>query len=159
MILVIYLARIDLPNERNKKPIGVVHVIAAFCSILHQRKMKSKLGKKSRKYSLKTSSPQKLLDEYISNPKQGLPQTVQHIYTERVYWYVSAFVGMKDKYDSSKSFNIAQSELYRDVYMSLDHRQIKSKLDEYRNYMVDAVNKFVDINNRQDTNYEWIYGG
>lgn len=158
VIEVIYLARADLPNEKNMKPIGVVHVIAAFCSILHQRKMKSKIGKKSRKYSLKKSAPQKLLDEYMSNPKQGLPPSVQYIYTERVFWYGSAFLGRKDKYDSSKSLNITQSEIYRDVYMSLDHKKIKEKLDEYRAYMVDAANKFVDFHNRKDTNYEWTYG-
>jgi hypothetical protein len=157
--LQLYLLAAGLPSERNAKPIGIAHVVAAYCSVLHQRKSKSKSEKKSRKYGSKLSSPQKLLDGYIARSTTHIPWTVGFIYMERTKWYVHALLGMKDKADSNLSVKIAQSELTRDIFMSLDHTQIRKHISAYREFMTKAAHDFVTLHDKQDTKYEWSHGG
>lgn len=155
-VLRLYIDATTLPNDINKKLLGVAHVIAAFCSILHQRKTKHRLGNTSRRYSSTFLSPQNLLDKYSLHEPQDLPVTVRLIYKERTFWYLHALLGRKDKSDSQKAIHFHQSELYRDIYMSLDHVQINNKIFEYRNIMEKSAHEFIVIHNKQDTILEWI---
>lgn len=156
--LQLYLYKAGLLNEEAKSPVGVVHVVAAYCSVLHQRKMKTKPAKKSRKYGLKLSSPQKQLDSFIANPKTHLPQTTQYIYGERTYWYVQALLGRRHKAKAHAPFQIAQAEWQRDVFLSLDHMQIRTQIAAYREFMTRAARDFVALHNRQATFYQWRQG-
>lgn len=155
-VLRIYIDTATLPNDINKNLLGVVHVIAAFCSILHQRKTKYRLGNTSRRYSSTFLSPQNLLDKYSLHEPQDLPVTVRLIYKERTFWYLYALLGRKDKSDSDKAVHFHQSELYRDIYMSLDHVKINNKILEYRDFMVKAAHNFIALHNKQDTILEWV---
>ena len=158
MSLVLYLAAADLPNENNEKPIGIVHIVAAYCSVLHQRKLKSKPEKNSKKYGTKLIAPQKILDSYLSRRSTHIPWTVQFKYRERTKWYVHALLGRKHKADSHIAVQIAQAELTRDVFMSLDHVQIREHVIAYRRFMEEAAHEFITLHNRQDTIYEWKHG-
>ena len=82
--------------------------------------------------------------------------TVVHIYQQRTKWYLTALLGRKDKFDSHMPVHISQSELNMDIYMSLDHVQIKNQISEYRNFMVKAAHDFVVLHNKQDTILEWV---
>lgn len=154
----LYLMAASLPSELNSRPIGVVHVAAAFCSVLHQRKMKSRPTRNSRKYGSKTSAPQKLLDQLISRTSEHLPWTVQDIYIQRTRWYVSALLDRKDKVDSHRIAQIAQSELSNAIFMTLSHGQIRAHLSKYREFMTRAARDFVALHNRQATVYQWRHG-
>lgn len=157
IVLDFYLYETRIPNYVDKKIIGVVHIVSAFCSILHQRKIKSKTGRKSRKYSSKLSSPQRLLDKYLSRETKHVPMTVVHIYQQRTKWYLTALLGRKDKFDSHMAAHISQSELNMDIYMLLDHVQIKNQISKYRDFMVKAAHDFVALHNKQDTILELKY--
>ena len=156
--LQLYLFSAGLPSEKNPKPIGVVHVVAAFCSVLHQRKMKSKPERNSRRYGSKSSAPQKLLDQYIARRATHIPWTVQSTYLERTKWYVHALLGRKDKADSHIAVQIAQSELSRAVFMTLNHTQIRAHMSAYRDFMTKAAHDFVALHNKQNTVYRWRRG-
>lgn len=71
--LAVYLASSKLPSDENPNPIGVAHIVAAFCSVLHQRKMKSK-PMASRRYSSRLISPQKQLDAFIARKERSYHQ-------------------------------------------------------------------------------------
>ena len=157
--LQLYLSSAGLPNGRNQKPVGVIHVVAAYCSVLHQRKSKSKPEKNSKKYGQKYSAPQKLLDNYIARRSTHIPWTVQFKYAERTKWYVHAMLGRKHKADSHLAVRITQSELTRAVFMSLDHDQIRKHIIAYREFITRAASDFVMSLDKQDTIYEWRNGG
>lgn len=159
LALQLYLSGASLPSEKNPKPIGAVHVVAAFCSVLHQRKMKSKTGSTSRRYGSRSAAPQKLLDHYISRRATHLPWTAQFTYRERTRWYVHALLGRKDKADSHIAVQIAQSELSRAVFMTLSHAQVRAHMKAYRAFMTKAAHDFVALHNKQNTVYEWRHGG
>lgn len=154
----LYLMAASLPSEQNSRPIGVVHVVAAFCSVLHQRKLKSRQTRNSRRYGSNTSAPQKVLDQFISRKFEHLPWTVQDIYIKRTRWYVSALLGRKDKEDSHRTAQIAQSELTNAIFMTLSHDQIRAHLSKYRELMTGAARDFVELHNRQATVYQWRHG-
>lgn len=161
-----YLLGLMGATDISEKQMGIVHVVSVFCSIVHQRKSKLKMGLKSKKYGLKIAAPQKHLDECIhqlenrlpDSPPATLPPSVQHIYTERVKWYGSAMLQTKNRYDADKEITCAQLELYKFIYMTLDHKQIKENLEYYRLHMINAANKFVDIHGIKDGRYEWTKG-
>lgn len=159
LALQLYLSGARLPSEKNPRPIGAVHVVAAFCSVLHQRKMKSKTGSTSRRYGSRSAAPQKLLDHYISRRATHLPWTAQFTYRERTRWYVHALLGRKDKADSHIAVQIAQSELSRAVFMTLSHAQVRAHMNAYRAFMTKAAHDFVALHNKQNTVYEWRHGG
>ncbi|MBL8256434.1 MAG: hypothetical protein JNJ62_07525 [Pseudoxanthomonas mexicana] len=159
IVLQLYLASTSLPSEANPKPIGVLHVVAAFCSVLHQRKVKSKPERNSKKYGAKFSAPQKLLDQYISLESTHIPWTVQFTYLKRIEWYVQALLGRKEKADSHLAVQIAQSELSKAVFMTLSHTQVLVHMSAYRAFVTKSAHDFVALHNKQDTIYEWRHGG
>ena len=154
----LFLLAADLPNDKNRKPIGVVHVVAAFCSVLHQRKLKPNTEEISLKYNLLLDVPQKKLDAYITRKSKHLLYTAQFIYLERMKWYVNALLGRKDKADSHIAVQVAQSELSKDIFMSLDHVRIHEQINAYRDFMVKVAHDFVALHKKQNTTYEWIHG-
>lgn len=154
----LYLLAADLPNDKNPKPIGVVHVIAAFCSVLHQRKLKPGKKKTSLKYKLLFDAPQKKLDAHITGKSKHLLYTAQFIYLERMRWYVHALLDRKDKANSHVAVQVAQSELNRDIFMSLDHAWILKQINAYRDFMENAAHDFVFMHKKQSTTYEWMHG-
>lgn len=156
--LQLYLFAASLPNDQNQRPVGLLHVVAAYCSVLHQRKLKSKPDKTSRKYGSKFAAPQKLLDEYIAGRAMHIPWTVKYTYLARTKWYVHALLGRKDKADSHQSVQSAQSELMRDIFMSLDHAQIRKHTSSYRDFVTDAARQFIRLHGKQDTIYAWKHG-
>src|SRR6185312_14005479 len=89
---------------------GIVHVVAAFASVLHQRINKANLVKRSTKYTPRID-PQRQLDLRIKEETQYIPWTVQYLYSERMRWYLYAMLGRKDMADSHKALQLAQSEL------------------------------------------------
>jgi hypothetical protein len=156
--LQLYLSSADLPNEHNSKPIGVVHLVAAYCSIRHQRKHNSKPRKTSKKYDSQLTA-QSLLDEYIAGRATHIPGTVTFKYLTRTRWYVHALLQRKRRADSHIAVQIAQSELSLDLLMTLDHVQIRKNLTAYREFMTNAAQDFVRLNGRQQDVYEWKHGG
>ena len=158
VVLSLYLAKAGLPNNMNTKPIGIVHVIAAFSSVLHQRKKKSKVIKSSRRYGLNITAPQKQLDAVLSKKLSHVPWTMYFVYAERTSWYVHALLGRKDKADSALNLKIAQSSLMRDVLASLDHALIKTYIEKYREFITRKAREFVYLHQRQDTTYQWVHG-
>lgn len=156
--LQLYLFKAGLPNEVNECPLGVVHVIAAFSAVLHQRKTKSKLTKTSKKYSQGNTTPQKQLDAVISKKSKHLTWTASFIYLERVTWYVHALLERKDKSDSHNAFQIKQSDLMLTVYMTLDHAQIWEHISSYRDYMVRSAHDFIALNELQAVKYRRTQG-
>ena len=157
--LQLYLLNAQVPNEHNQKPIGLVHVVAAFCSVLHQRKLKTKPEKNSRRYGSRFSAPQKLLDAYIKGGATHIPSTVGFKYLERTRWYVHALLGRKHKADRHIAVRIAQSEFARDVFMSLDHAQIRRHIGAFREVMTTAAHDFIALYGKEDQRYEWRHGG
>ncbi|WP_182657451.1 hypothetical protein [Stenotrophomonas lacuserhaii] len=157
--LQLYLLGANLPNESNPDPIGVVHVIAAFCSVLHQRKINSKLAKQSRRYGPQFTTPQKQLDAYINRTSEHVPYTAQFAFRERTRWYVHALLGRKDKADAHIAVQIAQSELSKHIFISLNHVWIREQNSAYRDFTVKAARDFVTLHKKQSTTYEWMHGG
>lgn len=157
-VLKLYLDITNLPNKYNATPIGIVHVVAAFSSIRHQRKSKVRLGHHSKEYSAKIKSPQKILDAYESNTIHKMPYTVRYIYRERMLWYLCALTGRKEKFDSYSNLLIAQIKLYKEIYMSLDSEYINNKITDYRQYIADAADEFVILHNRKNFILEWESG-
>lgn len=158
VVLELYLRNADLPSETNPRPIGIVHVAAAFCSVLHQRKMKSKLPRNSRKYGLKSSAPQNLLDQFIAEGFKHFPLTAQYTYLQRTQWYVAALLNRKDRADSHLTLQLAQSQLSNAIFMTLSHDQIRTRLGKYREFMTRAARDFVALPKKQATVYQWIHG-
>lgn len=158
--LQLYLLKAGLPNEVNECPLGVVHVIAAFSAILHQRKTKSNLTKTSKKYSQGNTTPQKQLDALISEKTETdhLTWTTGFIYLERVTWYVHALLERKDKSDSHNAFQIKQSDLMLTVYMTLDHMQIWEHISSYRDYMVRSAHSFIALHGLRSVKYRRMHG-
>lgn len=155
--LAVYLASIKLPSDENPKPIAVVHVIAAFCSVLHQRKMKSK-PKTSRRYGPKLVSPQKQLDACIEGQDKQLAPTAWYIYSERTLWYSQAMLGRRHMAHSHKLLQTEQAKLNSAIYASLNHVLIRKLTGSYREHMVKAAQGFVTLHGKDATKYEWIHG-
>ena len=155
--LATYLNSIHIKNEENPKPIAVVHVIAAFCSVLHQRKLKSK-QKKSRRFGTKLNSPQKQLDAFIVGKAKYLASSASYIYSERTMWYTHAMLGRRHMYSSFRLIQLEQAKLFRHIYSTLYHRQITKAIDDYRNYMVKAAKDFVALHGKQHIVYQRIHG-
>lgn len=155
--LEVYLASINLPSNDNPKPIAVVHVVAAFCSVLHQRKLKSK-PMKSRRYGSKISSPQKQLDAFIEGKVTHLASTAWFIYSERTLWYTQAMLGRLGMASSHKPLQTAQARFLKEAYASLDHVQIRALIDSYRSCMVKAAEEFVVLHGKHGTQYDWVHG-
>ncbi|MFK3844742.1 hypothetical protein [Stenotrophomonas sp. PS02297] len=155
--LALYLASIKLPSDQNPKPIGVVHVVAAFCSVLHQRKLKSK-QKKSRRYGSKLSSPQKQLDAYLAGKEKYVAPPAQFVYCERTLWYCHALVGRAHVSASHMRVQAEQSKLLLEIYGSLDPRTIHELTAQYREHMVGAAQSLVTEHGREHIQYEWIHG-
>lgn len=153
--LQLYLYAAGLLNDEAKNPVGIVHVVAAFCSVLHQRKMKSKPVGNSKKYGAKLSSPQKQLDSFIADPETHFPLTAQYIYTERTKWYVEALLGRRHKADAHVALLIAQNEWAKDVFLSLDHMRIRRQIAAYREFITRAARDFVAMHDRQSAVYQW----
>ncbi|MCC4598243.1 hypothetical protein NRY95_02580 [Xanthomonas campestris pv. phormiicola] len=155
--LAVYLASIKLPSNENPRPIGIVHVVAAFCSVLHQRKMKSK-PKKSRRYGSKLAAPQKQLDAFIEGKEKHLAYTAWFIYSERTLWYSHAMLGRAHMTCSHRPLQPEQAKLIAGIYTSLDHVKTRELIADYREYIVKAARDFVVLHGREETRYEWIHG-
>ncbi|MGE8224502.1 MAG: hypothetical protein ACN6RK_01830 [Stenotrophomonas sp.] len=155
--LAVYLASIKLPSGENPKPIGVVHVVAAFCSVLHQRKMKSK-PKTSRRYGSKLVSPQKQLDAFIEGKDKQLAPTAWFIYSERTLWYTHAMLCRTHLARSHKPLQTEQAKLNSAIYTSLNHVLIRKLTSSYRVHMVKAAQGFVTLHGKDATKYEPIHG-
>ena len=157
MVMRLYLDHANLPSTEDSKPIGIAHIVSAFASILHQRatKAKVKLVKKSVRYNPKVD-PQRHLDQRINDKSPYIPWTVQYLYTERMKWYIYALLSRKDIADSHATFQLAQSELTQNVFMSLSPTHIIDTLSAYRASMIQAAKEFVLANDRQDIRYEKI---
>lgn len=159
LCLAMYLGSNDLPSEENNRPIGAIHVVAAFSSVLHQRKTRTRLLRASRKYGPKFTSPQKQLDAALDGRTEHIPWTTRFIYVQRTLWYVHALEGRKDKSDSHSAFQDAQSELMQAIYMSLNHVEILRLLESYRGFMIKKAQDFIVEQGRQDTIYRWHVPG
>lgn len=155
LVMLIYLGQAKLPVAPESKPIGIVHVVAAFASVLHQRINKANLVKRSTKYTPRID-PQRQLDLRIKEETQYIPWTVQYLYSERMRWYLYAMLGRKDMADSHKALQLAQSELIRDVFLSLSPDRIVEHISAYRDRMIQAANDFVIAHERQHIRYEKI---
>ncbi len=155
LCLAMYLSSNGLPNEENNRPIGAIHVVAAFSSVLHQRKTRTKLLRASRKYGPKLTSPQKQLDAALDGKTDHVPWTTRFIYVQRTLWYVHALEGRKDKSDSHSAFQDTQSKLMQVIYMSLNHVEIFRLLESYRAFMIEKAKNFIVEQGRQDTIYRW----
>lgn len=155
--LYFYLTSINLPSDENPNPIGIVHVVAAFCSVLHQRKMKTK-PLKSRRYGHKLASPQKQLDAFIAREEESIPTSATTIYRERTQWYIHALLGRKHMADNHLSMQAMQSMLHRQIYMSLSHARIHEFTGKYRDHMVQAARDFISLHGKEETEYQWVHG-
>lgn len=156
-VLEMHLSAHGYPNEENPNPIGIVHIVSSYCAILHQRLTKDRLRKKSRRYDSKFFyEPQKQLDRYASKSLSHIPFSAGYLYREILERYLCMMSGTLVQHDYNKAIFVAQSRLYIDIYMSLDHKQIMSKLDEYRKHMADASQRFVEMHNRQEPIYKMI---
>ena len=71
-------------------------------------------------------------------------------------WYLYAMLGRKDMTDSHKALQLAQSELIRDIFLSLSPELIVEKISAYRDRMIQAANDFVVAHDRQHIRYEKI---
>ncbi|QDA57207.1 hypothetical protein [Thermomonas aquatica] len=156
LIIQLYLYQAKLPATPESKPIGVVHAAAAFASVFHQRINKANLVKKSVKYSPKISDPQRQLDQFVKGETRQIPHTVQYLYTERMKWYLFALLERKDTTDSHKSLQLAQSELTRDIFLSLSPVLIVEQINAYRKRIVQAANDFIVAHDKQHIRYEKI---
>lgn len=151
-VMLLYFAHGKLPVDPESRPIGIAHVVAAFTSVLHQRNNKANLVKRSTKYSPRID-PQRQLDLLIKGETQDIPWTVQYLYSERMRCYLYAMLGRKDMADSHKSLQLAQSELMRDVFLSLSPDRIVKHISIYRDWMIEAANDFVIAHGRQHIRY------
>lgn len=154
LVMRLYLDQAELPAAPESKPIGLVHVAAAFASVFHQRINKARLVNKSVKYSPKISDPQRQLDQRIEGETQYIPFTTQYLYTERMKWYLYALLGRKESMDSHKSLHLAQSEVMKGIFLTLSPALIVEHIDAFRNWMIKAANDFIIAHNRQDIRYE-----
>jgi len=170
IILYLSLNRIWPSEKANKAHLGVIHIVAAFCSILHQRKVRTKLTKESKKYGSrpiakpdgsnkikapKISSPQKLFDAYIRGAAKGIPFTAQHIYVERMTWYATVLSGKKDSYDSHLKFIIAQTDLIQSICASNNHNTIAQSLCFYEELMKRKATEFLTFKKMRHIKFDW----
>lgn len=158
-VLKLYLEFQKLPNDYNATPIGIAHVVSAFCSIRQQRKSKIRIGLESKEYSAELKSPQNILDSFELKSINKIPYTIKYIYRERMLWYLYALTGRKEKYDSYTKFLILQLKLYKEIYMSLDSELIKAKIMDYKRYIANAADDFVTLHGRKDFILDWKSGG
>lgn len=156
--LAAYLESIKLPSDENPNPIAVVHIVAAFCSVRHQRKMKSK-PKTSRRYSSKLIPPQKQLDAFINRKGEQLepmPPMAWFIYSERTLWYTHALLNQATVMRSHQSLQTAQAKLLSAIYTSLNLVLIPKLTALYQSHMVEAAQTFVALHGKENTRYDWI---
>lgn len=155
LVLYLYLAHIGYTEPQNTT-FGIMHVVAAFCSILHQRKTRKKLtDKRSKRYESKHPTPQKQLDAFINGRAKQILFTARYLYIERTVWYGAVFSGTKEKYDRHLQFITAQTELIQDICKSNNHKRILEHLCSYKERMTKKAMEFVVSQNKQDTFYEW----
>lgn len=155
LVLYLYLAHIGYTEPQNTT-FGIMHVVAAFCSILHQRKTRKKLtDKRSKRYESKHPTPQKQLDAFINGRAKQILFTARYLYIERTVWYGAVFSGTKEKYDRHLQFITAQTELIQDICKSNNHKRILEHLCSYKEHMTKKAMEFVVSQNKQDTFYEW----
>lgn len=161
LVSLIYLRNVAVPSGAESKPLGIAHLISSFASILHQRSSKAALVKKSTKYTSSIADPQRQLDLFISKKLQHIQLITQYIYSERMQSYLYALLKRKDKYDSYKALQLAQTELTRDILSSLSPELIHESIMKYRDYMLLAATEFIVVNGLQNTWYEWkdLYQG
>ncbi|MCA7024930.1 MULTISPECIES: hypothetical protein [Stenotrophomonas] len=143
LLLCIYLLEAKVPLQSFNRPIGIAHLAAAFASVLHQRNHKVALVKKSVKYGPRFSDPQRQLDQYVKGETRYIPYTTQHLYMARMKWYLWVLLGRRDKAESHRSYLLAQTELMREIFMSLSPAVISQYIDAYREWMLHAANDFV----------------
>ncbi|WP_313642701.1 hypothetical protein [Stenotrophomonas sp.] len=157
MLMHLYLDEAELATTEDSKPIGIVHIVAAFASVLHQRFMKAetKLVKTSVRYGPKTD-PQRHLDLRISRATLYIPWTVQYLYGERMKWYILALLARKSAADSHVNFQLAQSELTKHIFMSLSPDHIIKTTEAYREYMIKSTNEFIRVKDLQETRFRKI---
>lgn len=155
--LAVYLALSKLPSDENPNPIGIVHIVAAFCSVLHQRKMKSK-PMTSRRYSSRLISPQKQLDAFIARKEKKLSPAASFIYGERTLWYTHALLGRAHATRSHRPLQTEQAKLLKEIYSSLDPARISELINAYRDHMVRSAHDYVAMYGRAEAMYEWVHG-
>ena len=61
----------------------------------------------------------------------------------------------KGIYDSYRALQLAQTELTRDVFLSLDPTRIHELIVSYRDYMLSAATEFIAAHGLQNIRYEW----
>jgi hypothetical protein len=155
LVLYLYLVHVGFEKPQDAT-FGIMHIVAAFCSILHQRKTRTKLARPSKRYELRRSAPQKQLDSFINGRGKYLPFTTRYLYIERMVWYGTVFSGTKEKYDHHLQLIIAQTKFIQTVCKSNNHWLIFEHFCAYKSYMTTMATEFIHSHDRQDTSYEWI---
>jgi len=155
LVMYMYLSHAEIPTDAETKPIGIAHLVASFASILHQRSSKAAFVKKSVKYTSSVADPQRQLDLFLSKKSRHIPLTTQYIYSERMKSHLHVLLNRKGIYDSYRALQLAQTELTRDVFLSLDPTRIHELIVSYRDYMLSAATEFIAAHGLQNIRYEW----
>lgn len=153
IVLKLYADAAQLHEPKFQRPFGITHVVASYCSVLHQRKIGSKPANRNRSLGEHLLIPQKHLDNHIAKRNRWLPYSTAALYCDRAKWYIAALHGRKNASDNHDKLKYARRQLCDALVTTLDSLRIRQLLAIHGDEMRALAQEFL----RQHGRLEDVY--